>query len=43
MHISEKLGELNYNRNQEWSLPFTPNNARHAAQICTIVACTRCY
>ena len=30
MHISEKLGELNYNRNQEWSLPFTPNNARQA-------------
>ena len=30
MHISEKLGELNYNRNQGWSLPFTSDNARHA-------------
>ena len=30
MHISEKLGNLNYNRNQNWSLPFTPNNARQA-------------
>ena len=30
MHISEKLGELNYNRNQEWSLPFTSDNARQA-------------
>lgn len=30
MHISPKLGELNYNRNQNWSLPFTPSNARQA-------------
>ncbi len=30
MHISAKLGELNYNRNQEWSLPFTSDNARQA-------------
>ena len=30
MHISEKLGELNYNRNQGWSLPFTSDNARQA-------------
>ena len=30
MHISEKLGELNYNRNQEWYLPFTSDNARQA-------------
>ena len=30
MHISPKLGELNYNRNQNWSLPFTSSNARQA-------------
>lgn len=30
MHISEKLGELNYNRNQSWNLPFNPGNARQA-------------
>lgn len=30
MHISEKLGELNWQRNQDWQLPFTPENARPA-------------
>lgn len=30
MHISDKLGELNWQRNQEWQTPFTPNNARPA-------------
>ena len=30
MHISPKLGQLNYERNQNWSLPFTPENARPA-------------
>ncbi len=30
MHISEKLADLNWQRNQDWSLPFTPNNARPA-------------
>ncbi|HFS66755.1 MAG TPA: peroxide stress protein YaaA [Flavobacteriia bacterium] len=30
MHISEKLAELNWKRFQEWSLPFTPENARQA-------------
>jgi cytoplasmic iron level regulating protein YaaA (DUF328/UPF0246 family) len=30
MKISEKLAELNWQRNQEWNLPFTPNNARQA-------------
>jgi len=30
MSISDKLAELNYNRNQEWSLPFYPENARPA-------------
>jgi cytoplasmic iron level regulating protein YaaA (DUF328/UPF0246 family) len=30
MHISDNLGELNYERNQEWSLPFTKDNARQA-------------
>jgi cytoplasmic iron level regulating protein YaaA (DUF328/UPF0246 family) len=30
MSISDKLAELNYSRNQEWSLPFTPDNARQA-------------
>ena len=28
MHISDNLGKLNYERNQEWSLPFTKDNAR---------------
>ncbi len=30
MSISDKLAELNYTRNQEWSLPFSPENARPA-------------
>jgi cytoplasmic iron level regulating protein YaaA (DUF328/UPF0246 family) len=30
MDISEKLADLNWERNQNWSLPFTPNNARPA-------------
>lgn len=30
MHISDNLGQLNYERNQEWSLPFTKENARQA-------------
>jgi uncharacterized protein len=30
MHISPNLGQLNYERNQEWSLPFTAQNARPA-------------
>ena len=30
MHISANLGKLNYQRNQEWQLPFTPQNARPA-------------
>ena len=30
MGISEALGQLNYQRNQDWSLPFTPENARPA-------------
>jgi uncharacterized protein len=30
MKISDKLAELNWQRNQEWSLPFTPENARPA-------------
>jgi len=30
MSISDALGQLNYNRNQDWSLPFTNNNARQA-------------
>jgi uncharacterized protein len=30
MSISEKLGDLNWQRNQEWQLPFTPENARQA-------------
>lgn len=30
MHISPKLGELNHERNQNWSLPFTSQNARQA-------------
>jgi cytoplasmic iron level regulating protein YaaA (DUF328/UPF0246 family) len=28
MHISDALADLNYQRNQEWSLPFTTENAR---------------
>lgn len=30
MGISANLGQLNYERNQEWSLPFTSENARQA-------------
>jgi len=30
MGISDALGQLNYERNQEWSLPFTKDNARQA-------------
>ncbi len=30
MSISQKLGELNWQRNQDWKLPFTLENARQA-------------
>lgn len=30
MDISRNLGQLNYERNQEWELPFTTDNARPA-------------
>ncbi len=30
MSISANLGQLNYERNQNWTLPFTPENARQA-------------
>jgi uncharacterized protein len=30
MHISEKLGDLNWQRNQDWQTPFTNENARPA-------------
>jgi hypothetical protein len=30
MKISDNLGQLNYQRNQEWSLPFKSDNARPA-------------
>lgn len=30
MDISEKLADLNWQRNQDWQLPFTPANARPA-------------
>ncbi|MCH7727292.1 MAG: peroxide stress protein YaaA [Planctomycetes bacterium] len=30
MSISEKLGELNHTRNQQWKTPFTLDNARQA-------------
>ncbi len=30
MDISEKLSELNWQRNQDWQTPFTPENARPA-------------
>ncbi|WP_339626519.1 peroxide stress protein YaaA [uncultured Winogradskyella sp.] len=30
MHISDNLGQLNYERNQAWQLPFTQDNARQA-------------
>ncbi|MDG2431665.1 peroxide stress protein YaaA, partial [Flavobacterium sp.] len=28
MHISDKLAQLNWERNQEWKTPFNPANAR---------------
>ncbi|MCC1484050.1 peroxide stress protein YaaA [Winogradskyella immobilis] len=31
MSISDALGQLNYERNQEWALPFSSDNARQAA------------
>lgn len=30
MSISEKLADLNWERNQQWAIPFTPENARQA-------------
>jgi len=30
MHISDKLADLNWQRNQEWKMPFTASNARPA-------------
>jgi len=33
MHISPKLGALNYERNQNWSLPFSSENARQAIYV----------
>ena len=30
MHVSDALGQLNYERNQDWQLPFTKENARQA-------------
>ncbi|MDT0557118.1 peroxide stress protein YaaA [Ichthyenterobacterium sp. W332] len=30
MKISDNLGQLNYERNQDWSLPFNKDNARQA-------------
>jgi len=30
MHISDNLAELNYERNQKWHPPFTPQNAKQA-------------
>jgi cytoplasmic iron level regulating protein YaaA (DUF328/UPF0246 family) len=30
MDISDKLAQLNWQRNQEWATPFTPKNARPA-------------
>lgn len=30
MHISDALSQLNYERNQDWELPFTKDNARQA-------------
>ncbi|PRZ24069.1 peroxide stress protein YaaA [Flavobacterium granuli] len=30
MHISDKLADLNWQRNQDWKTPFTPDNARPA-------------
>ena len=33
MSISPALGQLNYERNQEWHLPFTKDNARQAMYV----------
>jgi len=30
MHVSDALGQLNYDRNQDWQMPFTKDNARQA-------------
>ncbi|MDY7393766.1 peroxide stress protein YaaA [Aureibaculum sp. 2210JD6-5] len=30
MNISDNLGQLNYDRNQQWSLPFTTKNSKQA-------------
>lgn len=30
MHVSDNLGQLNYERNQAWSLPFSLDNAKQA-------------
>jgi hypothetical protein len=30
MHISEALGELNFSRNANWQVPFSPENAKQA-------------
>lgn len=35
MSISKDLAELNYERNQHWSLPFTPDNAKQAVYAFT--------
>lgn len=31
MSLSDKLGQLNYDRYQQWHTPFTPDNAKQAA------------
>ena len=33
MHISPNLGQLNYERNQDWAIPFTAENARPAIYV----------
>jgi hypothetical protein len=35
MGISKDLADLNYQRNQDWHLPFTPNNAKQAVYAFT--------
>ena len=30
MHISDNLGQLNFDRNQHWNVPFTPDNSKQA-------------
>ena len=30
MSVSDALGQLNFQRNQEWNLPFTPENSKQA-------------